>query len=123
MTESAGHVQTDTSRSGVALLARVVYGMGAGVAGMLLAFFVVALWGTLLDNGEIGEALALGWWYFGGPASVIGIVLSGLLVFPFYRGRRSWGGAGAVFASNALVIAALVLLLAAWAAGVLVFAS
>ena len=105
------------------VLARVGYGSAAGVAGILLALLVVILSGPHFRNAETWEGLALGWLYFGVPATAVGIAVSSVLVFPIYRSCRSWVSAGAVFLLNLLMIALVVLILAAWAAGILVFAS
>ena len=119
MTNAARVLPSQDTERWWGLFRRVAYGAVAGIAGLLLALLVVTLWGPHFENGEVWEGLILGWWFFGGPATIIWIVLSSVLVFPLFRACRTWMAAGAVVVLNVIAITASALVLAAWAAGLL----
>ncbi len=98
----------------VSLVARLAYGLAAGMAGWLFALVVVIASGPRFNNGEAWEGVVIGLWVFGGPTAAVGAVLSSAAVFPLYRSCRSTLAASALFLLNVCLITAMVLLLGGW---------
>ena len=97
---------------------RSAYGIAVGIGGGLVSLLLVVASGPRFSNVEQWEAIALGWMLLGGAMLVLASIVSGLFIHDFYIQCRSRPAAVLVFSANALVVAALALLAAAWAAGI-----
>jgi hypothetical protein len=96
---------------------RSAYGIAVGIGGGLASLLLIVVSGPRFSNVEQWEAIALGWSLLGGAILVLASIVSGMFLHDYYIQCRSWPVAVLVFAVNVLVVAALALLAAAWAAG------
>ena len=96
---------------------RAGYGIAVGVGGGLVSLLLVVISGPRFSNAEQWEAIVLGWTLLGGGILVLSSFISAMLLYGHYAQCRSGLAAVLVFAVNVLVVAALALLSAAWAAG------
>jgi len=97
---------------------RSAYAIAVGIGGGLVSLLLVVASGPRFSNVEQWEAIALGWILLGGAILVLASIASGILIHGYYSQCRSRPVAVLVFAANVLVVAALALLAAAWAAGI-----
>jgi uncharacterized YccA/Bax inhibitor family protein len=97
---------------------RAGYGIAVGIGGALVSLLLMVVSGPRFSNVEQWEAIALGWILLGGVMLVLASIVSGLFIHHYYIQCRSGPAAVLVFSANVLVVAALALLAAAWAAGI-----
>jgi hypothetical protein len=96
---------------------RAGYGLAVGIGGGLASLLLVLVSGPRFSNGQQWETILLGWFLLGGSVLVVSSVLSGFFLHEYFVQCRSWPASVLVFAINVLVVAALALLVATWAAG------
>ena len=96
---------------------RAGYGLAIGIGGGLASLLLVLVSGPPFSNGDRWAAIALSWFFLGGGVLIVSSVISGFFLHRYVVQCRSGTAAVLVFAANALVVAALALLAAAWAAG------
>jgi hypothetical protein len=96
---------------------RAAYGLAVGIGGGLVSLLLMVVSGPHFSNVEQWEAIAMGWFLLGGGVLLVSSFVSGVFLHRYYIQCRSWPATALVFAANVLVVAALALIAAAWAAG------
>ena len=109
--------ESPTAGFHAAWVGRAAYGLAIAASALVASLLVVVLAGPSFSSGEAWEGLGLGWWDAGVPATLLAAAISAAAVFGRYVRRASWPGRALVFILNVLAATGLVLIAAAWRAG------